>query len=154
MDAVWQEGLARALFPLGDLLKSKVRELAAGAGLHVAAKRDSVGICFVGKRSFRDFIGGYLQQAPGDFVCVESGAVLGQHRGVAQYTPGQRARLGGSPHKRYVVSTAHSTWHMARGTRHTALGTWRMAHSTRHTTLGTRHTAHSPQHAGAQHVAT
>ena len=102
--AVRQEGLARTLFPLGALRKDRVRELAAEAGLHVAAKRDSVGICFVGKRDFGDFIGGYLPQAPGDFVCVETGAVLGRHRGVTQYTPGQRARLGGSPSKRYVVS--------------------------------------------------
>ena len=69
----------------------------------MAAKRDSVGICFVGKRDFGDFIRAYLPHAPGDFVCLESGAVLGRHRGVAQYTPGQRARLGGSPSKRYVV---------------------------------------------------
>ena len=102
--AVRQEGLARTLFPLGALRKSRVRELAAEAGLHVAAKRDSVGICFVGKRDFGDFIRGYLPQVPGDFVCVETGAVLGRHRGVTQYTPGQRARLSGSPNKRYVVS--------------------------------------------------
>ena len=102
--AVRQEGLARTLFPLGALRKSRVRELAAKAGLHVAAKRDSVGICFVGKRDFGDFIRGYLPQVPGDFVCVETGAVLGRHRGVTQYTPGQRARLSGSPNKRYVVS--------------------------------------------------
>ena len=89
----------------------------------MAAKRDSVGICFVGKRDFGDFIRGYLPPAPGDFVCLETGAVLGRHRGVAQYTPGQRARLGGSPSKRYVVSkdVATGTIVLCEGGDHPAL---------------------------------
>jgi tRNA U34 2-thiouridine synthase MnmA/TrmU len=90
---VRQEGLRRALFPLGPLLKAQVRERAAAAGLHTATKRESMGICFIGKRRFSSFLEGYLPQEPGPFVCVESGRAVGLHRGYALYTPGQRARM-------------------------------------------------------------
>ena len=107
--AVRQSALARALFPLGELPKAQVRALAAEAGLHVAGKRDSTGICFVGRRNFGDFIEGYVEQEPGDFVCVERGEVLGRHRGLARYTPGQRARLGGRAQPLYIVRKEPAT---------------------------------------------
>ena len=100
---VRQGGLNKALFPLGHLHKSDVRALATAAGLHPASKRDSMGICFIGKRDFGDFLTGYLPQASGKFVCVESGRTIGEHKGYALYTPGQRARVGGMRNSWYVV---------------------------------------------------
>lgn len=123
--AVRQEALRRSRFPLGALHKSEVRRLAAEAGLHTAHKRDSTGICFIGKRRFDDFLSEYLPQQPGDFVCIESGRVVGQHRGYALYTPGQRARLGGSPARYYVVDKdiESNVVRVAKGADHPALFT-------------------------------
>ena len=101
--AVRQQGLQKALFPIGHLHKADVRALAACAGLHTAAKRDSTGICFIGKRRFGDFLGGYLPQMPGEFRCVESGRAVGRHKGYALYTPGQRARVSGARARWYCV---------------------------------------------------
>lgn len=83
----------RALFPLGETLKSDVRRLAWEAGLPVAAKKDSTGICFVGERPFSRFIGEYLPTNPGVIKDPE-GRTLGTHRGLAFYTLGQRRGLG------------------------------------------------------------
>ena len=103
--AVEQSALRDALFPLGELRKTEVRALAAEAGLHVAAKRDSAGICFVGRRNFASFLANYVPAQPsGPFVCVDRGAAVGEHRGQAFYTPGQRARIGGQPRPWYVVA--------------------------------------------------
>lgn len=101
--AVRQWALRLCDFPIGYLHKDEVRQRAAAAGLHTASKRDSTGICFIGKRRFADFLEGYLPQAPGPFVCVDSGCEVGQHRGYALYTPGQRARVGGMHARWYVV---------------------------------------------------
>ena len=100
---VRQEALLRCSFPLGALDKSRVREMAAAAGLHTASKRDSMGICFIGKRDFGEFLQGYLPQTPGQFVCVESSHVIGEHKGYALYTSGQRARVSGQSTRWYVV---------------------------------------------------
>lgn len=81
--AVRQSALRLADFPIGHLQKHEVRERAAAAGLHTATKRDSTGICFIGKRKFADFLESYLPQEPGPFVCVDTGRELGQHRGCA-----------------------------------------------------------------------
>jgi tRNA-specific 2-thiouridylase len=93
LHAIEPAALARAIFPLGDLTKAEVRRLAADAGLPVHAKRDSTGICFIGKRSFRDFLAGFVPEQPGPIVTTD-GAVLGQHRGLAYYTLGQRQGFG------------------------------------------------------------
>ena len=93
---VKQNALRRAIFPLGDLLKPYVRDIAASANLHVASKRDSTGICFVGKRKFGEFISTYMPPQDleaGPFICIDSGRSVGQHDGFPLYTPGQRARL-------------------------------------------------------------
>jgi len=88
-----QRQLARSLFPLGDLTKVEVRALARRLGLPNAAKRDSTGICFIGERRFRDFLSRYLPRNPGSIETPE-GQVLGEHRGLAFYTIGQRQGLG------------------------------------------------------------
>eukprot|EP00898_Chlorokybus_atmophyticus_P000397 jgi/Chlat1/1358/Chrsp119S01779 len=99
---VRQSALQKAAFPLGGLHKAEVRAIAKAAGLPTAEKRSSVGICFIGKRDFADFIGDYVDMKPGRFVSV-SGQDLGAHKGLAAYTCGQRARIGGAPHAWYVA---------------------------------------------------
>jgi tRNA-specific 2-thiouridylase len=93
LHAIEPVALARVVFPLGDLTKPAVRRLAADAGLRVHAKRDSTGICFIGRRPFADFLGQHLPEAPGEIVDAD-GHVLGQHRGLARYTIGQRQGSG------------------------------------------------------------
>ena len=94
-------------------------------GLHTASKRDSVGICFVGKRRFGTFLQEYLPQAPGPFVCIETGEVVGEHRGYALYTAGQRARLAGQRSRWYVVDKdrARNVVRVCEGREHPALFT-------------------------------
>jgi len=88
-----QEQLARTLFPLGALHKRDVRELARAEGLPVHDKKDSTGICFIGERPFREFLGRYLPPQPGEIRTLE-GRALGRHEGLMYYTIGQRQGLG------------------------------------------------------------
>jgi tRNA-uridine 2-sulfurtransferase len=92
LHAVARERYARVLFPLGELFKEQVRELARGAGLAVHDKPDSTGICFIGERPFADFLARYVQRAPGPIEALD-GRPLGQHRGLPFYTLGQRTGL-------------------------------------------------------------
>ncbi|QDW65582.1 tRNA 2-thiouridine(34) synthase MnmA [Luteimonas granuli] len=87
-----QEQLAATLFPLGHLRKDEVRAMAAAAGLPTAAKKDSTGICFVGERDFRAFLGRYLPARPGE-IRTPAGEVVGEHPGVFYFTLGQREGL-------------------------------------------------------------
>jgi tRNA-uridine 2-sulfurtransferase len=93
LQAVPRPQLARCLFPLGSLTKPEVRALAQAEGLHNHRKKDSTGICFIGERRFRDFLQRYLPARPGPIEDV-SGAVIGEHQGLAYYTLGQRQGLG------------------------------------------------------------
>ncbi len=93
LHAVSQAQLERVLFPLGELDKSQVRQLARAAGIAVHAKPDSTGICFIGERPFRDFLGQFLPHRPGP-IETEGGEPLGQHQGLAFHTLGQRDGLG------------------------------------------------------------
>lgn len=88
-----QHQLKNTLFPLGDLEKSQVRQLAAELNLHVHTKKDSTGICFIGERKFRTFLEQYIDVQPGDIVDTE-GNVMGQHQGITFFTIGQRQGLG------------------------------------------------------------
>ncbi len=102
---VTEDALAKTLFPLGELTKPHVRELAAERGLATAAKKDSQGICFVGKVGIKDFLLQYVEAKPGDIVDKKTGKVVGQHDGAIFYTFGQRHGLGvggGLPY--YVVA--------------------------------------------------
>jgi tRNA-specific 2-thiouridylase len=92
-----QGQLKHCLFPIGDLKKSKVRKIAAKHDLHVANKKDSQGICFVGKVALSDFLGTRIKSQEGIIVDTK-GNILGKHEGHAFYTIGQRhgLNLGGT----------------------------------------------------------
>lgn len=98
------DALKKTLFPLGGYTKPSVREMAKERGLFTAAKKDSQGICFVGKVGIREFLSQYVEQKPGEIIDKQSGKVLGHHDGAIFYTLGQRHGLdlgGGLPY--YVV---------------------------------------------------
>ncbi len=99
-----KEILEKVLFPLGELKKGEVREIAQKAGLATANKRDSTGICFIGKRNFKEFLSRYIPKEPGNFERLD-GKVVGEHDGMAYYTIGQRRGLniGGEGEAWYVV---------------------------------------------------
>lgn len=87
-----QAQLSATKFPLGGLLKRDVRRMALDAGLPTAAKKDSTGICFIGERDFREFLGRYLPAREGEMRTPE-GHVIGRHPGVFYFTLGQREGL-------------------------------------------------------------
>jgi len=88
-----QAQLSKAMFPLGGLLKSQVRDIAREHQLSNHAKKDSTGICFIGERPFREFLNRYLPTTPGEMLTPE-GKVVGKHIGLSFYTIGQRQGLG------------------------------------------------------------
>ena len=91
--------VAKLMFPIGDLLKSEVRAIAAQQGLPSAQRKDSQGICFLGKVNYNDFIRRYLGERKGKIVELETGNVLGKHDGYWFHTIGQRRglKLSGGP---------------------------------------------------------
>ena len=123
-----QRQLRRSLFPVGELQKSAVRAAAKKAGLPTHDKKDSVGICFIGARSFRDFLGRHLPPDKGP-IMTERGRVVGEHDGVHFYTLGQRRGLGiggvrGCPQAPWYVvgkNRAHNALIVAQGHDHPAL---------------------------------
>ncbi len=88
-----QAQLAKTWFPVGELEKTRVREIAEQMQLPNAKKKDSTGICFIGERPFREFLNRYIASAPGP-ICNDQGQVIGQHMGLSFYTLGQRQGLG------------------------------------------------------------
>lgn len=85
--------ISQSLFPVGELEKPQVRQIAEQLDLVTAKKKDSTGICFIGERKFRDFLGRYLPAQPGVIISVE-GHPLGEHQGLMYHTLGQRKGLG------------------------------------------------------------
>ncbi len=103
-----QHQLSHSLFPLGNIEKDKVRQMAEQAGFANHKKKDSTGICFIGERRFKDFLAQYLPANPGNIVTAE-GKVIGKHQGLMYYTLGQRQGLGiGGVH-----GTDNSPWFVA-----------------------------------------
>ena len=88
-----QHQLSKSIFPLGNLLKKDVREIAKKEGLHNSEKKDSTGICFIGERPFTEFLNKYIENSPGPIKDVH-GKTLGEHIGLMFYTLGQRQGLG------------------------------------------------------------
>ena len=107
--ALNQYQLAHALFPIGEMDKSEVRNIARQQEFVVHAKKDSTGICFIGERKFKDFLQRFIPAQPGKIVSID-GSELGEHSGLMYYTIGQRQGLGiggteaGSDEPWYVVA--------------------------------------------------
>jgi tRNA-specific 2-thiouridylase len=99
-----QQQLAKALFPIGDYTKAQVREYARAYEVANALRKDSQGICFLGKLSFSDFIRHHLGTLPGSLIEAETGKEVGTHEGYWFYTLGQRHGIGLAGGPWYVVS--------------------------------------------------
>jgi tRNA-specific 2-thiouridylase len=108
LHAVSPHALADTVFPIGALRKDAVRKLAHAAGISVFDKRDSTGICFIGERPFADFLARYVRTEPGP-IETDRGQIIGEHRGLAFYTLGQRSglKLGGR------AGAAAAPWYVA-----------------------------------------
>lgn len=100
LHALTSAQLAQSIFPVGDLPKTEVREIANKIGLGNANKKDSTGICFIGERKFKTFLNEYLPAQPGNIETLE-GEVIGKHDGLMFYTIGQRQglQIGGQKDK-------------------------------------------------------
>ena len=108
LHALDRSRLDRALFPLGDLRKDTVRAMARAAGLATHDKRDSTGLCFVGERRFAPFLSRFIDEAPGPIETAD-GTRVGEHRGLAFFTIGQRRGLGIGGRR----DSAQAPWYVA-----------------------------------------
>lgn len=109
-----QAQLKKTLFPLGDMPKQQVRQIAEQLNLPNAKKKDSTGICFIGERPFRDFLNRYLSYQPGP-IKTPDGDIVGEHVGLSFYTLGQRKGIGVGGLKKYRNSEGISApWYVAK----------------------------------------
>jgi tRNA-specific 2-thiouridylase len=124
LHAVNSQALSKVLFPVGELQKSEVREIARRYDLATKDKKDSTGICFIGERDFREFLSRYVPAKPGSFRNL-AGERVGEHVGSAFYTLGQRKGLGlggqGEPWFVVAKDSVSNTVFVERGTEHPAL---------------------------------
>lgn len=95
--------VSKLMFPLGQLMKDEVRDIAIRAKLPNAHRRDSQGICFLGKINYNDFVRRFLGEREGDIVELETGRKIGTHKGYWFHTIGQRKGLGLSGGPWFVV---------------------------------------------------
>lgn len=131
---VAREHFERVLFPIGDLSKPEVRDIARKAGLPNHRRKDSTGICFIGERPFREFLQQYLQPQPGPIV-DDVGTRVGEHQGLMFYTLGQRrglsigGRRGAQEAPWYVAAkrTADNTLVVTQDTHHPLLMSTRLS---------------------------
>ncbi len=108
-----QQQLQKALFPIGHMTKSALRDYAHAAELPNKARKDSQGVCFLGKLKFSEFVRFHLGEQPGNLVECETGSILGEHKGAWFYTVGQRQGIGLAGGPWYVVSkdlTTHTVY--------------------------------------------
>ncbi|KAJ7646635.1 tRNA-specific 2-thiouridylase [Roridomyces roridus] len=108
LSSITEAGLARALFPIGHLTKTDVRNIAQEGGIpdSVLEREESMGICFIGEKKrtdFKDFIASYITPSPGPVKLLSTGATVSEHNGLWNFTIGERTRLLGMPEKMYVV---------------------------------------------------
>ncbi len=105
LNTLKKEILEKVMFPIGHLDKGSVRAVAHTGNLATAAKKDSTGICFIGKRDFSQFLSRYIPYQKGNFETL-AGQVVGEHQGTAFYTIGQRKglKIGGPGQAWFVVS--------------------------------------------------
>ena len=111
-----QAQLSKSMFPVGELHKTEVRQIAEEIALPNAKKKDSTGICFIGERPFRDFLNRYIKHEPGA-ILDDRGRKLGKHVGLSFYTLGQRQGLGiGGVKEKGAQRGAgdHAPWFVAR----------------------------------------
>ncbi len=108
-----QAALDRCLFPIGELVKSDVRAIAARHGLAVAEKPDSADICFVPGGDYREFVSRSVADRPGAII-DRDGSVLGEHRGVQHFTVGQRRGLGVTTGEPTFVTSLDATTNVVR----------------------------------------
>jgi tRNA-specific 2-thiouridylase len=131
LHGVSADAFADTVFPLGDLKKTDVRNIARDAGLSVHDKKDSTGICFIGERPFREFLSTYLPANPGPMQ-TPGGDRVGTHQGLMYYTLGQRQGLGIGGRKQsggepwYVVAkdTANNVLIVAQGEHELLFSDW------------------------------
>ena len=98
-----REQFQHTIFPIGHLMKEEVRDIAVKAGLPSARRKDSQGICFLGKINYNDFLRRFLGEEEGRIIDIETGKVVGRHRGFWFHTIGQRKGLGLSGGPWFVV---------------------------------------------------
>ncbi len=123
-----QHQLSKAIFPLGNMTKKDVREIAKENKFPNADRKDSTGVCFIGERNFREFLSQYFKSHPGDMVTPD-GKKVGTHDGLVFYTIGQRQGLGigggfGSKEEPWFVADKdinNNTLVVVQGHDHTAL---------------------------------
>ena len=109
-----QSQLSHTLFPLGEIHKTEIRQIAADLKLPNARKKDSTGICFIGERPFREFLNRYLSFKPGPMQTPD-GEVVGEHVGLSFYTLGQRKGIGLGGSKQHRDKDGHhEAWYVAR----------------------------------------
>ena len=127
LNALSQEQLSKAMFPIGHLPKPEVRRIAEEAGLYTAKKKDSTGVCFIGERNFREFLSQYLPAKSGDMIDIVTGEVKGRHDGLMYYTLGQRQGLGiggsgnGEPWFVAEKDLEHNILYVVQGDKHPSL---------------------------------
>jgi len=98
-----REQFQHTIFPIGHLMKEEVRDIAVKAGLPSARRKDSQGICFLGKINYNGFLRRFLGEEEGRIIDIETGKVVGRHRGFWFHTIGQRKGLGLSGGPWFVV---------------------------------------------------
>ena len=111
LSQVTKEQLNDVLFPIGDLTKPEVRKIAEENHIPVYNKKDSTGICFIGERHYQQFVSNYLKGKSGDIIDVETGNKVGTHKGLMNYTIGQRRNVGlsGDDKRHYVCGKDSKT---------------------------------------------
>ena len=111
----WQ--LKKALFPIGHYMKDEVRQIAEREHLINAKRKDSQGICFLGKINYNDYIRRYLGEQPGEVLELETGKKIGEHKGLWFHTIGQRHGLGFGGGPWYVVKkdVEHNVLYVSKG---------------------------------------
>lgn len=110
-----QSQLDRVLFPVGEIKKTQVRQIAEQIGLPNAKKKDSTGICFIGERPFREFLNRYLANTPGPIIEADSSLQIGTHQGLSFNTVGQSKGLGiGGVRLKGFQSVEGKSWFVCR----------------------------------------
>ena len=124
LSQISQKALQKTMFPVGNLFKKEVKQIALSQGLdRIVKKKESTGICFIGKRNFHKFIEEYIEPKNGKFINAETGHVIGQHNGSHYWTIGQRVMLKGFAKAFFVSQIVPQTNEIfvVQGTDHPAL---------------------------------